>query len=60
MEFTPYFQNGAPPIENGHDAFLRVRVTKDLEPDGSLVVYLPSGTALKVRGQDLLKVKSAR
>jgi hypothetical protein len=59
VEFTPYFQSGSPPIENGHDAFLRVRVTKDLEPNGYLTVYLPSGTALNVRGCDLLRIKRA-
>ena len=55
MELVPYFQCGSPPpIENGHDAFLRVRVTKELEPNGSLTVYLPNGTALMVHGRDLL------
>ena len=58
VEFTRYFQNNEPPIENGQDAFLRVRVTKDLEPNGSLIVYLPSGTALRVRGRDLLRANA--
>jgi hypothetical protein len=57
MELVPYFQCGSPPIENGHDAFLRVRVTKELEPNGSLTVYLPSGTALMVHGRDLLRAQ---
>ena len=56
MEFVPYFEGGSPPIDNGHVAFLRVRVTKDPEPNGYVIVYLPSGTALQVRGQDLLRV----
>ena len=59
MELVPYFQSGSPPIENGHEAFLRVRVTKDLEPNGSLTIYLPSGTALRVHGRDLLRLKGA-
>ena len=57
MELVPYFQCGSPPIENGHDAFLRVRVTKELEPNGSLTVFLPNGTALMVRGRDLLRAQ---
>ena len=59
MELVPYFQCGAAPIENGHDAFLRVRVTKELEPNGSLTVYLPNGTALMVHGRDLLRAQRA-
>ena len=56
MELVPYFKSGLPPIETGHDALLRVRVTKDAEPNGYVTVYLPNGTALHVRGQDLLRV----
>jgi len=57
VELVPYFQSGSPPIETGHEAFLRVRVTKDLEPNGSLTVLLPGGTALRVHGRDLLRIK---
>jgi hypothetical protein len=56
VELVPYFQSGPPPIETGHEAFLRVRVTNGLEPNGSLTVYLPSGTALRVHGRDLLRI----
>ena len=58
MELVPYFQGEVPPTETGHEAFLRVRVTKDLEPNGSLTVYLPSGTALRVHGHDLFRAES--
>ena len=59
VELVPFFESGSPPIENGHDALLRVRVTKEPEPNGYLVVYLPNGTALHVRSQDLLRVNDA-
>ena len=56
-ELVPYFESSSPPIEYGHDAFLPVRVTKQMEPNGSLTVYLPNGTALEVHGRDLLRIK---
>jgi hypothetical protein len=59
VALVPYFESGSPPVDGGHDALLPVRVTKEPEPNGYLVVYLPSGTALHVRSQDLLRVNEA-
>jgi hypothetical protein len=55
MELAPYFQSGSPPTTNAHEALLRVRVTQDPNPNGSITIYLPSGTPLIVRGRDLLR-----
>jgi hypothetical protein len=37
------------------EAYLRVRVTGERRPDGSMLVYLPNGTGLVVNG-DLLRL----
>jgi hypothetical protein len=42
------------PEVNVSYAYLRVRVPNDPRPDGSILVYLPSGTALVVNNDQLL------
>jgi hypothetical protein len=37
------------------EAYIRVRVTEDVNPDGYVGVYLPTGTRLDVRASDLLR-----
>jgi hypothetical protein len=55
--FTPYLESGSPPASG--DAYIRVRVTDEPRGDGSLLVYLPDGTALVVNGQLLLHLDPA-
>ena len=50
--FTPYLESGLPPTKG--DAYIRVRVTDGPDRDGSVLVYLPDGTALVVNGHLLL------
>ena len=52
---VPYFRRDSSLDETGHEGYLRVRVTKDLEPNGLLTVFLPGGTALRVHGRDLFR-----
>jgi hypothetical protein len=59
MELGPYFQSGAPPTTSTREAFLRVRVSDDLKPSGYVAVYLPSGTQLLVRCDDLVRFDCA-
>ncbi len=44
--FTPYC--------DGSDAYIRVRVPSGCRPDGSILVYLPNGTGLVVKTDQLL------
>jgi len=44
--FTPY--------RAGSEAYIRVRVPNGTRPDGSILVYLPNGTALVVKNDQLL------
>ena len=37
------------------EAYIRVRVTEDVNPNGYVGVYLPTGTRLDVRASDLLR-----
>jgi hypothetical protein len=45
-------ESGSPPTIG--DGYIRVRVTDEPHRDGSLLVYLPDGTALVVNGHLLL------
>jgi hypothetical protein len=44
--FTPYCA--------GHEAYIHVRIPTGPGPSGSLLVYLPNGTALVVNSDQLL------
>jgi hypothetical protein len=41
------------------EAYIRVRLTEPAHAAGTVTVYLPDGTALVVRGRDLVKAASA-
>ena len=56
VTFIPYFQSESPSIPADSDAYIPVRVTEALRPDGSMLVYLPTGTAFVVNGQHLLRL----
>jgi hypothetical protein len=55
MKLTPYLRNGSPTTDS-HDALLPVRVAEDVLPNGFVVVYMRSGTALQVPASALLRL----
>jgi hypothetical protein len=52
--FTPYLQGRQERTVSDSVAYIRVRVPDGPRPDGSIVAYLPDGTALIVGGHELL------
>jgi hypothetical protein len=52
--FTPYPDHASPTVPVDFDAYILVRVTQAPRPDGSLLVYLPNGTAVVVNSSYLL------
>jgi hypothetical protein len=51
---TPFRERRSQDGPTDSEAYLRVRVTDQVRPDGSILVYLSDGTGLVVRG-DLLR-----
>ena len=51
----PYLPGGSPPNVTHADAYIPVRVVHAPRRDGSVLVYLPDGTALVVNGRQLLR-----
>jgi hypothetical protein len=51
---TPFLERRLQDGPIDSEAYLRVRVTDEVRPDGSILVYLPDGTGLVVHG-DLLQ-----
>jgi hypothetical protein len=60
VTFMPYLESESPSIPANADAYIPVRVTEALRPDGSMLVYLPDGTAFVVNGQHLLRLDPDR
>lgn len=56
--FTPYLESRSHHTPTDSDAYIRVRVTDGPRPDGSMLVYLPNGTALAVNGDQLLHLEA--
>jgi hypothetical protein len=54
-DFRPYFNGEWRAPSSDSVAYICVRVTKEPRTDGSVTVFLPSGTALTVRASDLLR-----
>ncbi len=52
--FTPYFEAQAQGDPTDSVAYIRVRVPDGPSPDGSILVYLPNGTGLVVKSNQLL------
>ena len=52
--FTPYVEGSSSSFPGEVDAFIRVRVTQAPRPDGSMLVYLPNGTAVVVDSRCVL------
>jgi hypothetical protein len=52
--FTPYVDSPSPSVPPNFDAYIPVRVTHAARPDGSMLVYLPNGTAVVVNSRYLL------
>lgn len=55
MKLTPYSRHGSPTTDS-HDALLPVRVAEDVLPNGFVVAYMRSGTALQVPASALLRL----
>jgi hypothetical protein len=58
--FTPYFEAQAHRDWTDSGAYIRVRVPDGPRPDGSIIVYLPNGTALVVNSTQLLHLDAAQ
>jgi hypothetical protein len=58
--FTPYLDSESPSIPTSTDAYIPVRVTEAPRSDGSMLVYLPDGTAFVVNSRYLLRLDSAK
>lgn len=54
--FFASFPDGWWPDPNDNDAYVHVRVSKQVRPTGSVTVYLPNGTALLVPSQALVRL----
>jgi hypothetical protein len=52
----PFFEGGSPPGRSDYDGYLPVRVSEAPRPNGSILVYLPNGTALVVDNRYLLRL----
>ena len=52
--FTPFLDSPLPSVPVDLDAYILVRVTQAPRPDGSMLVYLPNGTAVVVNSRYLL------
>ena len=57
--FIPYLEGQLDHATADTDAYIRVRVPSGPRPDGSILVYLPNGTALIVNGNQLLHLEAA-
>jgi hypothetical protein len=51
--------DGTVHVPEHDEAYIRVRLTEAAPPADPVTVYLPDGTALVVRGRDLVKAASA-
>ena len=58
MEFRHLSATHRDPAGSG--AYIPVRVPNEPRPDGSILVYLPNGTALVVNGNQLLHTQRSR
>lgn len=56
--FTPYLESRSDRTATDADAYIRVRVPDGPRPDGSMLVYLPNGTALIVNSRHLLHLNA--
>jgi hypothetical protein len=56
--FTPYLAIESPTNLTDCDAYLPVRVAEAPRSDGSMLVYLPDGTAFVVNSRDLVCLDS--
>jgi hypothetical protein len=54
--FLPYLERRQGQAAADSGAYIRVRVPDGPRPDGSVVVYLPDGTALVVDGHQLVQL----
>jgi hypothetical protein len=54
---TPYVDDASPSTWMHANACIPVRVTDEPRSDGSLLVYLPDGTAFVVNGRELLRLE---
>ena len=54
-KMKPYLPGGSPPNVTHADACIPVRVVHAPRRDGSILVYLPDGTALIVTDRQLLR-----
>ena len=50
---------GAPHVPTGNDAYVHVRVTEPIQPNGWMVTYLADGSALTVPGGALVLLEPA-
>ena len=57
--FTPYPDHASSTIAVDFDAYILVHVTQAPRPDGSVLVYLPNGTAVVVNSSYLLRLDPA-
>ena len=57
--FTPTLKVGPMTPRSTSDAYIRVRITDEPRPDGSVLVYFPNGTALVVNGHQLLHLDTS-
>jgi hypothetical protein len=57
--FVPRFLDGSPHTPQHDDAYVHVRLAAPARPGGAVTAYLPDGTALLVREQDLVRLAPA-
>jgi hypothetical protein len=57
--FVPQFLDGSLHIPQRDDAYVHVRLTEPVRRAGAVTAYLPDGTALVVRGRDLVQLAPA-
>jgi hypothetical protein len=49
--------DGTPHVPTGNDAYVHVRLTEAIPPDGWMVGYLTDGSALVVPSRDLVLIR---
>jgi hypothetical protein len=54
--FVPRFLDGSLHSPQGNDVYVHVRLSEPARPADAMTVYLADGTALVVRGRDLVRL----
>jgi hypothetical protein len=57
--FVPHFLDGSLHTPQPYDAYVHIRLTGPAEATGTVTAYLADGTALVVRGRDLVRLAPA-